>query len=100
MKILKNYFVIILFFPEEIFADDNKSLSSNNDDVKFSSDNIEVDEKNKIVTASGNVVIINDARKIEADKVKYNQNSDKAIALGNVRLTEMMDLFMKQINPF
>ena len=88
MKFLKILFVIILFFPEEIFADDNKSLSSNNDDVKFSSDNIEVDEKNKIVTASGNVVIINDARKIEADKVKYNQNSDKAIAFGNVRLTE------------
>ena len=88
MKFLKILFVIILFFPEEIFADDNKSLSSNNDDVKFSSDNIEVDEKNKIVTASGNVVIINNARKIEADKVKYNQNSDKAIAFGNVRLTE------------
>ena len=88
MKFLKILFVIILFFPEEIFADDNKSLSSNNDDVKFSSDNIDLDEKNKIVTASGNVVIINDARKIEADKVKYNQNSDKAIAFGNVRLTE------------
>ena len=88
MKFLKLFFVLILFVQGETFADDNKSLSSNDDDVKFSSDNIEVDEKNKIVTASGNVVIINDSRKIEAVKVRYNQNSDKAIAFGNVRLTE------------
>ena len=40
------------------------------------------------MTASGNVVIINDSRKINADKVTYNQNSDKAIAVGNVVLTE------------
>ena len=88
MKLLKLFFVLILFAPVETFAEDNKSLSSNNGDVKFSSDNIEVDEKNKIVTASGNVVIINDFRKITADKVTYDQKSDEAIAVGSVVLKE------------
>ena len=88
MKFLKLFFVLILFVSGETFADDNKKLSSNNDDVKFSSDIIEVDEKNKIVTASGNVVIINDYRKITADKVTYDQKSDEAIAVGSVVLNE------------
>ena len=88
MKLLKLFFVLIFFTPVETFAEDNKSLSSNNGDVKFTSDNIEVDEKNKIVTASGNVVIINDFRKITADKVTYDQKSDEAIAVGSVVLKE------------
>ena len=45
------------------FSHPYKVLSSDNDDVQFSSDNIEVDEKNKIVTALGNVIIINNSRK-------------------------------------
>ena len=49
---------------------------------------MKVDEKNKIVTASGNVVIINENRKIVADKIVYDQNIDKAIATGKVMLTE------------
>ena len=88
MKLLKLFFVLIFFTPVETFAEDNKSLSSSNGDVKFSSDNIEVDEKNKIVTASGNVVIINESRKITADKVTYDQKSDEAIAVGSVVLKE------------
>ncbi len=88
MKIFKILYILIFFISVEAFGQKDKSLSSNSDEVKFSSDNIEVDEKNKIVTASGNVVIINDLRKINADKVTYNQNSDKAIAVGNVVLTE------------
>ncbi len=88
MKVFKILYILIFFISVEAFGQKDKSLSSNSDEVKVSSDNIEVDEKNKIVTASGNVVIINDSRKINADKVTYNQNSDKAIALGNVVLTE------------
>ena len=88
MKFFKLFFILILFASAETFAENDKTLSSNNDDVKFSSDNIEVDEKNKIVTASGNVVIINDFRKITADKVTYDQTSDEAIAVGSVVLKE------------
>ncbi len=88
MKIFKILYILLFFISLEAFGQKDNSLSSKSDEVKFSSDNIEVDEKNKIVTASGNVMIINDSRKINADKVTYNQNSDKAIAIGNVVLTE------------
>ncbi len=88
MKIFKIFYVLIFFISVETFGQEDKNLLSNSDEVNFSSDNIEVDEENKIVIASGNVVIINDARKIQADKVTYNQKSDKAIAVGNVVLTE------------
>ncbi len=88
MKFSKILFVLIFFLPGEIFADTNKNISSANDDIKFTSDSVKVDEKNKIVTASGNVLIVSDTRKIEADKVIYDQTSDKATAIGNVRLTE------------
>ena len=64
------------------------NLSPNSKEVEFTSDTIKVDEKNKIVTASGNVVIINDDRKVIADKVIYDQNINKAIASGKVILTE------------
>ena len=47
-----------------------------------------MDEKNKIVTASGNVVIIHDSIKITADRVTYDQKSDEAIAVGSVVLKE------------
>ena len=75
MKIFKILYILTFFVSVEAFGQKDKSLSSNSDEVKFSSDKIEVDEKNKIVTASGNVVIINDSRKINADKVTYNQNN-------------------------
>ena len=78
MNFLKIFFVLIFFLPGQSFGDD----------VQFTSDNIKVDEKNKIVTALGNVIIINNSRKIQAEKVTYDQNLDKAIATGNVILTE------------
>ncbi len=88
MKIFKIFYILVFFISLEAYGQENKNLSSNSDEVKFSSDNIKVDEKNKIVTALGNVEIINNLRKINADKVTYNQNSDEATAFGNVVLTE------------
>ncbi len=78
----------MIICSSKTFGESNKNLSTDTNDVKFSSDNIEVDEKNKIVTASGNVVIINNNRKIIADKVIYDQKRDKATAKGKVILTE------------
>ena len=46
------------------------NLSPNAQDVEFTSDTIKVDEKNKIITASGNVIIINENRKIIAVNIK------------------------------
>ena len=88
MKILSIIFTLIIIVSSKSFGETKNNLSPNNKDVEFTSDTIKVDEKNKIVTASGNVVIINENRKIIADKVVYDQNIDKAIATGKVILRE------------
>ncbi len=84
------YIKIILFF---IFFISGNAIGANNNqtqsnDVNFSSDELKVDEKTKVMVASGNVVITNNNRQITADKVEYDQNLDKAIATGNVILKE------------
>ena len=88
MKILSIIFTLIIILSSESFGETKNNLSSNTKEIEFTSDTIKVDEKNKIVTASGNVVIINENRKIIADKVVYDQNLDKAIATGKVLLSE------------
>ncbi len=88
MKILSIIFILIIILSSKSFGETKNNLSSNTKEVEFTSDTIKVDEKNKIVTALGNVVIINENRKIFADKVVYDQNIDKAIATGQVILTE------------
>ena len=88
MKILSIFFTLIIILSTKSFGETKNNLSPNTKEVEFTSDTIKVDEKNKIVTASGNVVIINDDRKIIADKVIYDQNIDKAVATGKVILTE------------
>ena len=56
MKFLSIFFVLIIFVSEKSFGE---KISVDTNNVKFSSDTIKIDEKNKIVIASGNVVIIN-----------------------------------------
>ena len=69
MKILSIIFTLIIIVSSKSFGEIKNNLSPNTKDVEFTSDTIKVDEKNKIVTASGNVVIINENRKIIADRV-------------------------------
>ena len=88
MKILSIIFTLIIILSSKSFGETKNNLSPNTKEVEFTSDTIKVDEKNKIVTAAGNVIIINEKRKIIADKVVYDQNMDKAIATGIVVLTE------------
>ncbi len=88
MKILSLLFILIIILSGKSFSETKNNLSSNTKEVEFTSDTIKVDEQNKIVIASGNVVIKNDNREIIADKIVYDQNLDKAIAIGKVILTE------------
>ena len=88
MKILTILFILIIILSGKSFGEANKNLPPDSNEIEFKSDNIKVDEKNKIITASGNVVIKNDNREIIADKVVYDKNLDKAIATGKVILTE------------
>jgi len=58
------------------------------DEINFSADEMESDNFNGIVRASGNVEILYSTMKLNADTVEYNQKSDSVTASGNVRLTE------------
>ena len=57
MKILSILFILIIILSGKSFSETKNNLSSNTKEVEFISDTIKVDEQNKIVTASGNVVI-------------------------------------------
>ncbi len=56
--------------------------------INLSADQMSFDEETGIVTATGNVEIIQGQRKLLADMITYNQNTDVVIATGNVQLTE------------
>ena len=86
MKYIKIILFFIFFISGNAIGANNNQTQSN--DVNFSSDELKVDEKTKVMVASGNVVITNNNRQITADKVEYDQNLDKAIATGNVVLKE------------
>jgi len=87
MRILKLFSIFIFLIYGNAIAQSNK-ISKSSQDITFTSDNLEVNEKTNIMTASGNVVIISDGRKITANKVRYDQDADKAVAIGNVVLLE------------
>lgn len=63
-------------------------LDQEEEPVSFQADDIVNDEQNQIVTASGNVVIEQTGRRLEADKIVYHLRGDKVHALGNVALYE------------
>lgn len=61
---------------------------SNEAPVDFLSDRVEYDEGAGIVTAQGNVEIVQAGRILRAEKVIYNLTNDKVIAEGSVVLNE------------
>ncbi len=54
----------------------------------FSAEEIRYDQKNEIVTAKGNVEIIQGERVLKADMITYNVRKDEVIASGNIVLLE------------
>ena len=56
--------------------------------VNLTSNSLFYDDLNKIVTAEGNVEILQAGKIIKADRVEYSVTQDKVFAIGNVSLTE------------
>lgn len=56
--------------------------------VHLSADEMSFDKDRNIITATGNVEVIQGSRKLLADNVIYNQTTDVVSASGNVVLTE------------
>ena len=75
---------IILIFSFLLLTVPSHSQENNKNDIEFTSDSLEVDEKKNLMIAKGNVVIKSQNETIKADKVIYDKNLDKAIATGNI----------------
>ncbi len=56
--------------------------------VDLQADSLSHDENGQIVTAMGDVVLIQDGRTVRADKIVYNLREDTVIAVGSVELIE------------
>lgn len=67
----------------------NNDVLSRDDPVDFQADNLEYDEVSGIVTALGEVELVQSGRILRAEKVSYNLNQDKVTAEGNVVLNEI-----------
>ncbi|MFO1119764.1 MAG: LPS assembly protein LptD [Rhodospirillales bacterium] len=56
--------------------------------VQFQADEMTFDSRNRVTTARGNVVVIQDQRRLLADVLTYDENADLLTATGNVTLYE------------
>lgn len=61
---------------------------SQEQEIYFSADEMETDEAESLITASGNVVVTRGKMELTSDKLWYNQKKDIVVAEGNVVLTE------------
>lgn len=57
--------------------------------VDFQADNLQHNEKTQIITATGNVELLQSGRMLRADKIVYNLKTDTVKATGNVELHEV-----------
>lgn len=56
--------------------------------VDFQADTLNHDQEQNIVTATGNVMMVQDERILRADEITYYLNEDRVVAIGNVVLNE------------
>ena len=83
---INNMKFIIIILSLIIFTEPSYSQENKKNDVEFTSDSLEVDEKKNLMIAKGNVVIKSQNETIKADKVIYDKNLDKALASGNISI--------------
>jgi LPS-assembly protein len=57
------------------------------DQIRFSTDRLEYDTENEIVTATGEVRMTREGDRLRADRVEWNRNTGKVVATGNVAIT-------------
>lgn len=57
--------------------------------VDLQADTLQHDDSGQKVTASGNVVLIQEGKTVKADEIVYILNEDKVIATGNVEFTDI-----------
>ncbi|MAJ13527.1 MAG: hypothetical protein CMN44_00960 [SAR116 cluster bacterium] len=76
-------FLLLIIFQTSSYSQQTKG------NVEFTSDNLEVDENKNLMIAKGNVIIKSENEVIRADIVKYFKSLDKAIATGDITITNV-----------
>lgn len=90
----KYFFIFFVLFSvyssSDVFADTStdKPDFSKKEPVDLVSDRIEYDETSGVVTAIGDVELVQAGRILRAERVSYDVTNDKVTALGNVVLNE------------
>ena len=77
---------IILILSLFLFSAPSYSKDDAKNNIEFTSDSLEVDEKKNLMIAKGNVIIKSQNETIKADKVLYDKKLDKALATGNISI--------------
>lgn len=75
----------------DVLGSEPKSKPASKDEeqeIFFAADEVENNQEQSLITASGNVEIIRGNLTLHADKVVYNQKEDTVTAVGNVVLVE------------
>ena len=68
--------IVCLFLTSHAIAQDNP--------VQFEADKVETNQEAGILTATGNVILIQDGNELRADTVEYDRKTQRAIAKGHV----------------
>ncbi len=87
-KISFSLVIMASFLAVVSSAQSSVAQTGNGDPVDLQADQLVHDESGQIITASGDVVLMQAGRKVSADKITYNLREDKVVAIGNVEFTD------------
>ena len=91
MKLLYNFIIIIKLFSLLIFSSFSYGEELQTKNSFLSANYIEYHDEISLVSAIGDVEIINGTQVLRADKVTYDSLNDSILAIGNVSLNDNKD---------
>jgi LPS-assembly protein len=65
-----------------------RSADAEKEPVAFEADEVQYDQNNETVTATGSVVLRRQQQSVRADRVTWNRNTGQIVATGNIRMVD------------
>jgi LPS-assembly protein len=85
---LRSTRAVVLFISLLVASAPGRALDLGEGPVLLIADEVEYDDRENVVTASGNVQVTRGERRLLADTLRYDQDTDQMEAEGNVALVE------------
>jgi len=76
--------VLLIFIMLGLAASSGRAQDAGDTPIDFSADAVTSNSETGILIATGNVVLVQDAMRLTADRVEYDRNSGEAVATGAV----------------